>query len=310
MHRVTPMRRPNIIAWGLLLSACADGSEAPQDRAVPISGPAFAMQTDTIPQELVEIVVTAEQPRPDWASFRRWLYETWLNHNQFAPTTTEFYAEFPTGGGTTGTTSPNGTPAPPVNKPLEVPIPTDSIGTLCPDLPTRNLICLDAWISQSGKFVFAGDNREITPNADYSMSRVQVIIDLSDPGASFAVVSPTCLVTFNMCREPLGQGDNQLSVQYSNGVYSVNYSFRNSMLPSVFGLTPSIAGSLQISLDHQGWAQLVGGWGHSSFPSVAMWHMRYGRHNRKLIASDTDTNFKNFILQRFETTYTTPPSQH
>lgn len=270
--------------------------------------PHFATAYDTIPYVLEEITATATYDPPNWSAFRSWLADQWLSHNTYAPTATEFYDAFPGGGGSGAQASPNGTPAPAQPKPSVVPIKIDSIGAMCPDLPSRNVLCIDAWISQEGILIFGdGDGREITPFADSSMSRVQLIIDLANPAASYATVSQTCILGHVYCRDPLGAGANGFTVQYNEGVYSVNYSFRNSLVPSLFGAAPSIAGNFEVSLDEYGWAQLQGGWNHSAFPSVAMWHFKYGHYNRKLIVSDTDVSFRDFVLHKFETTYTTVP---
>lgn len=154
------------------------------------------------------------------------------------------------------------------------------------------------------------DNRGLTPYADTTLSRVQMIIDLNNPSASRAIVSPTCLLGHIGCFGPLSGEYNTMQVTYtSNGHYSVAYHFTNAYGPIVDGavnlpVTPAIEGFIEFQLNSEGWAELVGPWSHSAFPDIAMWHFRYGRHNRRLIAEDQETSFVDFMLGKFHDTYT------
>lgn len=154
--------------------------------------------------------------------------------------------------------------------------------------------------------VFAGDNRGLSPFADTSASRVQLIIDLNDISASRAYVSQTCLLGHIACRPPLGPQHNSFTVQAQAGTYTIVYSFRQSIVPQVVPI-PTIAGSLTFTLNSNGWAQAEGAWKHSAFPSAAMWHMRYGIHNRRLMAVDVDTDCESFKNFKCEETYATVP---
>lgn len=167
-------------------------------------------------------------------------------------------------------------------------------------------MCLDFWISQQGVMMFSGDNRGVTPGVDTSLSRVQLVVDLNDPGQSKAFISKTCLVGHINCRDPLGSQFNHFTVQYQDGSYSIVYYFRQSIIPTGISI-PTITAQLTLSLNEDGWAYLEGAWNHSAFPSSAIWHLKYGRSNRRLLAIDVDTSFEDFKQRRLEDTYATRP---
>ena len=135
---------------------------------------------------------------------------------------------------------------------------------LCPEVAKEGAFCLDLFIQSHLKaFPLQADGRGFDPDAPFTASRAQILIDPATTDA-IAVVSPSCFAGGIVCKS--ARLDHRLSItEGPDGSFSVAFRFKNSLIPG-----PDIDGTLTFARGRNG--EWVSSGNVTAFPSNAMYH--------------------------------------